>query len=103
MKQLLLPAALALGLVQCKHADPTPAPPVDPLTLLPAETSSGAGTFGCLVNGQAMSVKSGFSAQGDWDGPSSFRLLGATSATQPDYAAQILLVGQLEGKQTFAL
>ena len=42
----LLLAAL-LGLSQCKKADP------DPASQLPPATQTGAGTFGCLVNGQA--------------------------------------------------
>ena len=41
----LLLAAL-LGLSQCKKNDP------DPVDQLPPATQTGAGTFGCLVNGQ---------------------------------------------------
>ncbi|MDO7847919.1 DUF6252 family protein [Hymenobacter sp. M29] len=48
----LMLAAL-LGLSQCKTKDPTPDPPKDPLSQLPAETQTGQRTFGCLVNGQA--------------------------------------------------
>ncbi|MFD2719416.1 hypothetical protein ACFST9_11870 [Hymenobacter monticola] len=51
-----LPAALALaallGLSHCRRNDPAPAPP-DPLAQLPAETQTGKGTFGCLLNGKA--------------------------------------------------
>ena len=48
MKQYLIPLALTalLGLSQCHKSDP------DPLSQLPAETQTGANTFGCLVNGQ---------------------------------------------------
>lgn len=46
MKQLLLPALALLLLAQCKKADP------DPVSALPPETQTGAGTFGCLLNGQ---------------------------------------------------
>lgn len=41
---LLLPLALALA--QCHHNDPAPA------DQLPPATQTGAGTFGCLVNGR---------------------------------------------------
>ncbi len=44
----LLLAAL-LGLSQCKHKNPSPAKPEDQL---PPATQTGAGTFGCLLNGQ---------------------------------------------------
>ena len=46
----LLPALALLGLGQCRRNDP--APPPDPLAQLPAETQTGQGTFGCLLNGQ---------------------------------------------------
>jgi hypothetical protein len=43
----LLPPALALSLLtQCKKAD------LDPASQLPPATQTGAGTFGCLLNGQ---------------------------------------------------
>jgi hypothetical protein len=48
MKPTLLPA-LALLLTQCKKTDPESA--------LPAETQTGANTFGCLFNGQAWTPK----------------------------------------------
>lgn len=52
----LLLAAL-LGLSQCKKNDP------DPVDQLPPATQTGAGTFGCLVNGQAWTPRgnNGFS------------------------------------------
>jgi len=46
MKYSLLPALSLLLLAQCKKSD------VDPTSQLPPETHTGAGTFGCLVNGQ---------------------------------------------------
>jgi len=46
MKQLLSPALALLLLAQCKKAD------ADPESALPAETQTGANTFGCLFNGQ---------------------------------------------------
>ncbi len=51
----LLLAAL-LGLSQCKHKNPSPAKPED--QLLPA-TQTGAGTFGCLLNGQPWTPSGG--------------------------------------------
>lgn len=49
MKPHLLTLPLALLLVQCHKNSPNPAKPEDQL---PAATQTGAGTFGCLVNGQ---------------------------------------------------
>lgn len=103
---LLLLLALALLLAQCKKKDPDPTPPTpaDPLAALPAETQTGAGTFGCLVNGKAMSVKSPFLAIGDWTGAiTSLRIVGQTSVPQPDYAIQLLLNGKLLNGQVFSL
>ena len=48
MKNYLLLAAL-LGLSQCQKKDAGPAKPEDQL---PPATQTGAGTFGCLLNGQ---------------------------------------------------
>jgi hypothetical protein len=110
MKANLLPLlALALLLAQCKKRDPDPAPtPADPLAALPAalpaETQTGAGTFGCLVNGKPMSVNSSFLAIGDWTGAiTSLRIVGQTSVPQPDYAVQLLLNGRLLNGQIFSL
>jgi len=50
---LLLLAAL-LGLSQCKKKDADPAKPEDQL---PPATQTGAGTFGCLLNGQPWTPK----------------------------------------------
>ena len=48
MRAILLPL-LALLLMQCHKKDPDPAKPEDQL---PPATQTGAGTFGCLVNGK---------------------------------------------------
>ena len=45
----LLPLAALLGLSQCQKKDAGPAKPEDQL---PPATQTGAGTFGCLLNGQ---------------------------------------------------
>jgi len=50
---LLLLAAL-LGLSQCRKKD---APPAKPEDQLPPATQTGAGTFGCLLNGQPWTPK----------------------------------------------
>ena len=42
---------LSLGLAQCHHDDPTP------LSQLPPASQTGAGTFGCLINGRAYTPK----------------------------------------------
>jgi len=102
--KLLLYSALLL-LTQCSKCknDPTPEPPKDPLTLLPPETQTGAGTFGCLINGKAMNVRSSFLTLGDWTSPNSLRVLGSTSATGPEYSFQMVLRGRLSSGETFNL
>ena len=102
--KLLLYSALLL-LTQCSKCknDPTPEPPKDPLTLLPPETQTGVGTFGCLVNGKAMNVRSSFLTLGDWTSPNSLRVLGSTSATGPEYSFQMVLRGRLLNSETFNL
>ena len=96
---------LALLLTQCSKKSPDPAlTPTDPVATLPLETQTGAGTFGCLVNGKAMSVTSSFLALGDWTGTiTSLRIVGQTSVPQPDYAIQLLLNGNLSNGQVFSL
>ena len=90
----LLLAAL-LGLSQCKHSDPTPPKPEDQL---PPATQTGAGTFGCLLNGQPW-TPSGNS------GPANFRLtydpgyvggnitIRAYRSISPTTANQYFLIG----------
>lgn len=67
-----LPLYLALGLLtqcsKCKQ-DPAPQLPTDPLATLPPETQSGAGTFGCLVNGKAYIITNAISTSGEWISP----------------------------------
>lgn len=57
MRRLFLSAALLL-LTQCSRCkdDPDPQPKLAPAPQLPAETQTGANTFGCLVNGQVWSA-----------------------------------------------
>lgn len=49
MKSSVLVLPLALLLMQCHKSSPDPTTPEDQL---PAATQTGAGTFGCLVNGK---------------------------------------------------
>ena len=51
---------------KCKRDDPAPQPPKDPLSVLPPETQTGAGTFGCLVNGVPYTVTSAIATSGEW-------------------------------------
>lgn len=53
MKNLLIILALTLGLSCCKNDDDTPKNPIDQL---PPPTQTGENTFGCLVNGEALSI-----------------------------------------------
>jgi len=104
MNKLLLYSALLL-LTQCSKCknDPAPEPPKDPLALLPPETQTGAGTFGCLVNGQPMSVSSSFLTSGDWSCNRCLTVSGQSSATQPEYVMSLLLSGPLQNNLQFAL
>jgi len=56
MKRCLLLLPLTLLLVQCHKNSPDPAKPEDQL---PAATQTGAGTFGCLLNGQPWTPSGG--------------------------------------------
>ncbi len=68
-----LPLYLSLLLLtqcsKCKRDDPTPQPPKNPLSLLPPETLTGAGTCGCLVNGVAYITTSAIATSGEWVSP----------------------------------
>jgi len=68
MRQRALLALLLLAglLTQCRHGTPVPAPTPDPLSLLPPETQTGAGTFGCLINGQAYTAPFSTLTSGDY-------------------------------------
>ena len=105
LRKLLLYAAL-LTLTQCsqcKKNDPVPQPPKDPLSTLPPETQTGAGTFGCLVNGQPLSVKSAFLTSGDWSCNNCLTISSQSSAAQPDYTISLLVTGRLQNNQVFSL
>jgi hypothetical protein len=56
MKANLLPLLALLLLTQCHKSDPDPTKPEDQL---PAATQTGAGTFGCLLNGQPWTPSGG--------------------------------------------
>ncbi len=97
----LLLAAL-LGLSQCKHKnpDPTPQPPPDPLAALPPETQTGAGTFGCLVNGKAYATVSPIKCRGDWQSVKTLFISADTNA-DGQYSGEYFGAGLLiNGTQT---
>ena len=104
--KLLLYSALLL-LTQCSKCknDPAPKPPKDPLSQLPPETQTGAGTFGCLVNGKAYVAISSVRTTGDWQ--SSTRLaVGAGLNENKERGGQmrsisIVMNGQLLNQQSF--
>ena len=68
MKSLFyLPVCFALTLCsRCKTDEPAPVPTPTPLEQLPAETQTGAGTLGCLVNGKAFVAPVASLAFGQW-------------------------------------
>lgn len=102
-----LPLYFALLLLtqcsKCKTDDPQPEPPKDPLSTLPPESQTGKGTFGCLINGQAMSVSSAFLTSGDWSCNTCLTVSSQSSATQPEYVMSLLLTGPLQTNQGYAL
>lgn len=51
---------------KCKRDDPAPLPPKDPISVLPPETQTGAGTFGCVVNGVGYTITNAISTSGEW-------------------------------------
>ena len=109
MNRILFFAAL-LTLTQCskcKRDDPTPAPPQDPLSLLPPETQTGAGSFGCLVNGQAFVTMYSTSARGDWQGLNRLGISGGINLNGDDVTKRVdvsaLLNGTLANNQSFSL
>lgn len=109
LRKLLLYLCLATltQCSKCKQADPTPDPPKDPLSLLPPETQSGKGTFGCLVNGKAYTAPFSTSARGDWQSPAKLGVSGTIyengNSKKDQSSVSMALNGQLLNKQTFAL
>ena len=55
MKNLLFATLVALATCSCSKDDSPP----DPASLLPAETQTGANTFGCLANGKLLKPRDG--------------------------------------------
>ena len=92
---------------QCKRDDPAPQPPKDPLSLLPPETQTGAGTFACLVNGKAFIALYTTSANGDWQSFNRLAIAGdmrlnGEGAAQP-VSMGVTLEGRLWSNESFAL
>jgi len=97
-------------LTHCRHRkrdDPQPEPPKAPLSLLPPETQTGAGTFGCLVNGQAYLTRTSIKCSGNLQG---FNVLYVSADCSADgtfsgevFSTGLLLAGILENGQSFPL
>jgi hypothetical protein len=82
---------------QCKKNDPTPQPPKDPLSLLPPETQTGAGTFGCLINGQAYIAPNSISANGDWQSATKLAIGSTMSLNGGTAGSTITILASLNG------
>ena len=107
-KLLLYTALLTLTQCsQCKKNDPTPQPPKDPLSTLPAETQTGAGTFGCLVNGKVYAALAAIKCRGDWQGLNTLYISADcnsnTSYSSDFFSTGMLLNGNLSNGQVFNL
>ena len=106
-----LPLYLSLLLLtqcsKCKLDNPTPLPPKDPLSVLPAETQTGANTFGCLVNGNAYATISPIKCRGDWQGARALGISGGANAGavfgKELVSIGLLLNGNLYSGQVFDL
>lgn len=106
-----LPLYLALLLLtqcsKCKQDDPVPQPPKDPLSTLPPETQTGAGSFGCLVNGEIYAALSPIKCRGDWQGNNTLFLSATTNSTlsfgSDFFGVGMLLNGNLHSGQLFSL
>lgn len=100
---LYLCLAMLTQCSKCKRDDPAPQLPKDPLSTLPPETQTGIGSFGCLVDGQAMSVSSAFLTSGDRSCNSCLTVASQTSIAQPEYVISLLLTGPLQNGRIFTL
>jgi hypothetical protein len=106
-RPLYLSLLLLTQCSKCKLDNPTPLPPKDPLSVLPAKTQTGASTFGCLVNGKAYATISPIKCRGDWQGARALGISGDANAGAV-YGSELatidlLLNGNLQSGQVFDL
>ena len=104
-RKLLLYLALATltQCSRCKRDDPAPEPPKDPISTLPPETQTGAGTLGCLVNGDAFISPSSGLAFGEWITTDKLSISATKAGTRDIVNFSILLHGSLQDNQGFSL
>ena len=92
---------------KCKRDDPQPQPPKDQLSLLPPETQTGKGTFGCLINGKAFHALYTTSANGDWQSATKLAVSGALNVSAGESPQKLYITtainGQLLDNQQFSL
>ena len=107
LRKLLLYLCLATltQCSKCKKDDPQPGP--EAAVALPPETQTGAGTFGCLVNGQIFVCLYPTLRKGDWMSPTRFSLGTGINLNGQRDAQSVTLIsiinGQLQNNQTFLL
>lgn len=101
MKHAPLLLAALLSLSQCKDKYAYPKRIIPPL--LPAETTTGLRTFGCLINGKPYTASGINRTNGDW--PALNRLVVFASARNGEEEANInlLIIGEPVEKQTYPL
>ena len=106
-RKLLLYLALATltQCSKCKRDDPSPKQEIP--TVLPPETQSGVGSWGCLVNGHAYATLSSTKCRGDWQGLNTLAVSAdcnmSFSYGSDFFSTGMLLNGKLQSGQVFRL
>ncbi|WP_019946386.1 hypothetical protein [Hymenobacter aerophilus] len=101
MKHATLLLAALLGLSQCKKKDAYPTRITPPP--LPAETTTGARTFGCLVNGKPFTASGINRVHGDWLTLNTLGISADTKNSGEEATIGLLLTGILTDEKVYPL